>query len=343
MRWAMTTVLAYIGVTLAAGAEGPATQPATGAMLNGQIEYAPPSGWKTVKSDVPGDLQVVYLADDQDGFFRLMVLPENAAIDANAAKQYAANLRANHKNANQEMVQPPEIEKDARFAIKIHERYKNKEGKIVDETYIYRQVNSRAMEIQVQSLSPDVAHVSGVHKTAEDVILSAHWKGGPAATQAAIATLLNGRIEFNAPPTPWVKGKVANSSDDSAVNFGIGEEERWLMLRVLPPNAAITPKAGTEMVISLRGRHKKSNEEIVDTPTVEKDARFAIRIHERYREKGGKLVDETHLFMQVAGRAMELDIHTVSNDAADLAADRKAGEDILVSTHWKRPRPVKKP
>ena len=315
-------------------------------MLNGRIEYTPPAGWKQVKNDQSPEMMMVYIADDHDGFFRLVVLPENAAIDADAARKYVPQLRNSHKSANQAMVKTPELEKDGRFGIKIHERYKTKDGKTADETYLYRQVNGRVMELQVQSLSDDAAHVAEVHKTAEDVLLSAHAKEAAApAAPTAIGTIMNGRIEFNEPPPPWTRAKMANISDDSAAAFGMEESDRrMMMLRILPSNASIGPAVARDIVSTLRGRHKKANEEMVMVPTIEKDARFPIRIHERFKDKDGKVVDETHLYMQVAGRAAELDVHTVSEDPVELNGDRKLGEDILLSTHWKaRTPPVKKP
>jgi hypothetical protein len=321
----------------------PATQPATALMLNGRIEFTPPAGWKQVKNDQSPEMMMVYIADDHDGFFRLVVLPENAAIDADAARKYVAQLRNSHKNANQDMVKGPDIEKDDRFAIRIHERYKIKD-KTADETYLYRLVNGRAMELQVQSISDDAAHVAGVHKTAEDVLLSAHAKEAPPAAPVNIGTLMNGKIEFNQPPAPWTRAKLANLSDDSAAAFGMEENDRrMMMLRILPSNASIGPAVARDIVFSLRTGHKKANEAMVMVPTIEKDARFPIRIHERFKDKDGKVVDETHFYLQIAGRAAELDVHTVSEDPVELNADRKLGEEILLSTHWKaRTPPAKK-
>jgi hypothetical protein len=152
------------------------SKPATAALYNGRIEFTPPANWIIVKSNISPELAVVYSAgEDKDGFFALQVLPENALITPAAAKAMVKQLNTNHQKANQEMIEPPIIEKDVRFAIRIHERYKTKEGKTADETHLFRQVAGRAMELDVQSLSPDASQVDMVKKIGEDALISAHW------------------------------------------------------------------------------------------------------------------------------------------------------------------------
>jgi hypothetical protein len=169
--------LPWVFAGIQSDAAAPATQSSSATLFNGRIEYAPPAGWRLQESNLPGNMAAVYIAADEDGYFALQVLPENASTNADAAKKIVAQLRINHKKNGQALDLAPVIEKDPRFAIKIHERYKTKDGKIADETHMYRLVAGRALELDVQSLSENADHVDGVRKTAEDVLISARWKG----------------------------------------------------------------------------------------------------------------------------------------------------------------------
>jgi hypothetical protein len=154
----------------------PAVPSATATLFNGRIEYIPPADWKIQHSNLPGDIAAIYVAADEDGYFALQVLPENAVTTPDVAQKICLQLRMNHKKRGQAMDLAPVVEKDARFPIKIHERYKTKEGKTADETHMYRVIAGRAMELDVQSLSENADHIELVRKTGEDVLLSARWK-----------------------------------------------------------------------------------------------------------------------------------------------------------------------
>jgi len=175
MRLIMAASLAISILSPAALSADPATAPAPATLFGGKIEYTPPAGWSTVQSNLPADVAAVYIADDHDGYCALQVLPENASISSSAAQKILAQLRVNHKKAGQEIVEPAKIIKDPHFAIRIHERYKTKEGGVADESHLYRQVGGRAMELDVQSLSDNSKQVQLVQKAGEDLLLSAHW------------------------------------------------------------------------------------------------------------------------------------------------------------------------
>lgn len=175
MHRAIMMALLILAAVMHAWADAPAAPGAAGTLLDGRIEYQPPDGWKTVKSNLPAELAAVYVAPDHDGYFALQVLPENAAISPAAAKKIVAQLKINHKKRKQEIVLEPQIEEDKRFAIRIHERYKTADGKTADESHLYRLVGGRALELDVQSLSEEPEKVAAVLKTADEVLLSATW------------------------------------------------------------------------------------------------------------------------------------------------------------------------
>ncbi|MDB5289815.1 MAG: hypothetical protein JWL69_1056 [Phycisphaerales bacterium] len=157
-------------------ADKSATKPAEEAtLLGGIVHYAPPDEWKIVPAN-SNDTTATYIATDHDGLLSMQVLPSNAAIDAAAGKALVTRLRQNHKLAKQEIVLEPRLEPDDAFALRIHERYKNKEGKVVDELHLYRQVGGRAVMLTVQSLSTDEEKIRKVHKVGEDMLTSATFQ-----------------------------------------------------------------------------------------------------------------------------------------------------------------------
>lgn len=170
------TLIGCVLLSCSALAEPPASQPAAVKLLGGRIEFTPPAGWtaQTPKSGA-SDRIAIFLAADHDGFFDVQVLPTNASITPKAGKAMIGALLKGHKNRHQEVVENPTLVEDGRVAIHIHERYKNSQGVVVDESHLFRQVGGRAVEVDVQSASDDKDHVAAVQKAAEDALVSAKW------------------------------------------------------------------------------------------------------------------------------------------------------------------------
>ena len=168
-------LLACMALALVARAEPPATAKTTATMLGGKIEYTPPEGWHQAEATAKPEEAAAYIANDHDGLMAIQALPSDAAISPDAAQAMVRQLRANHKKAGQEIVLDPKLEKDPRFAIRIHEQFKLKSGKTADELHLYRKVGGRSVMVNAQSLSDDEEHIKGVHTTAEEVLMSAVW------------------------------------------------------------------------------------------------------------------------------------------------------------------------
>ncbi|HET6251878.1 MAG TPA: hypothetical protein VFE47_29605 [Tepidisphaeraceae bacterium] len=172
MRFPQFIFLAAMMLATSANADAP--KPAT--LLGGRIEFMPPADWSVVKSPQSSNTVAIYMADDHDGYLAIAVLPDNAATTPQAARRILVQLRINHKKAGQEVVEEATVEKDPRFAMRIHERYKTKDGKVADETHLYRQVAGRVLELDVQSVSDDQPKIDATQKAGEDMLLSAVWK-----------------------------------------------------------------------------------------------------------------------------------------------------------------------
>ena len=95
-----------------ADAAAPATQPATATLFNGRIEYTPPLDYKIQQGNISGDM-AANIANDEDGYFAIQVLPENASTNPDAAKKIVAQLRISHKKNGQAIDLDPTIEKTA--------------------------------------------------------------------------------------------------------------------------------------------------------------------------------------------------------------------------------------
>ncbi len=69
--------------------------------------------------------------------------------------------------------------------------------------------------------------------------------------------------------------------------------------------------------------------------TAEKDSRFEMRIHEKYKLQG-KTLDSLHLYRSVGPRSLELLVSTLSDDADAVTEMQKVGEQVILSAKLNR-------
>jgi hypothetical protein len=155
----------------------PASKPALGpptSLSSGLIEFnAPPEPWATPEEKPNAD-GVVYTTKDRLGQMQVQVLPKDASVTQNAAVAIMKDLREKRAKGGVTVVMPATVEKDSRFAIKIHEKYKI-EKKTVDALHLYRNVGPRAVMSVISSLAEDAGADAAILKTGEDVLLSAKF------------------------------------------------------------------------------------------------------------------------------------------------------------------------
>ena len=161
---------------LIAAAHAEDSKPSSATLLDGKIGYVVPAHWTAVKSSLPSDIAATYVAPDHDGVLLIEVLPEKAWIAPEAGPKLAAQFRASRKRAGETIVLDPKVEKDSHFSIRIHEKYKNKQGAVADELHLYKMVGGRAVSVTVQSFSEDEHHVDAIHKVGSDTLISAKAK-----------------------------------------------------------------------------------------------------------------------------------------------------------------------
>ena len=152
-----------------------ADQPAEKSLLGGRIRYAPPSdsAWQQAEN-IHSETAVAYVKRDHGGAIAIEVLPSDAEISGAMGSAIVRTLRQNHKQAGQKVILDPKIERDKRFTLKIHEKYQQGE-KVADELHLYRNLGPRVVMATVSAWDRDDAAAADIHKSGEEVLLSAKW------------------------------------------------------------------------------------------------------------------------------------------------------------------------
>ncbi len=155
----------------------PATKPVAGldtSIASDQYHFpAPPSSeWKAVKPD-PAAESISFIDSRQDGQMVVALLNKDASVDPDIAQQVAVaiikKLKEMHTQQHQLLVMPPKMEKDKRFAIVIHEKYKVGQH-IADQLHIYRSVGPRVVMLTVNSVSDDPVRTMQLLKDGKDLL-----------------------------------------------------------------------------------------------------------------------------------------------------------------------------
>lgn len=169
---------------LGRSAEAPATEPAGSSTApaatqpvvietlgSGLIQFKVPAGWsKSDKTATP--TQVGYASADRQGALAIELLPADATVGPNMAVAVVKKLRADLKAAGSSVVLQPKIEKDPRFDVVIHERWKDGE-RVADQLHIYRRVGSRIVMMTVKSLAEKPEQAEAIHNVGREMLASA--------------------------------------------------------------------------------------------------------------------------------------------------------------------------
>lgn len=149
-------------------------------LLNGRLHFSPPEDddvWQKAKN-VNSDDAAAYARHDHQGAIAIQILPPDAEMTDQMGGAVVRSLRDAHKQANQKILYGPKVEPDNRFALKVHERYQSGD-KVADELHIYRKVGPRVVMVTVNAWIADDAATKQIHKTGEDLAVSARWSAAP--------------------------------------------------------------------------------------------------------------------------------------------------------------------
>jgi hypothetical protein len=164
-------------LSLVAATQPPASKPALGeqrSLANDLIQYNEPlEPWATPAHDSTRD-SIVYTTSDRLGQLAILVEPKDMSTSENVAAAIVKELRAKRQKAGTKVIMPAKVEKDSRFAIRIHEKYVVG-GKTSDSVQLFRNVGPRVVLVIVASVADDGDAVAAMHKTGEEVLLSAKF------------------------------------------------------------------------------------------------------------------------------------------------------------------------
>jgi hypothetical protein len=168
--------------------------------------------------------------------------------------------------------------------------------------------------------------------------ISASQPAGPDPSPTKV--LANGTIRITT-PDGW--DEIAANATDSRASYVLHGQLSALSVEILPADATIGKESLGPIVRSLRQTRQQRKEQFVDNPTAEKDARFLLRIHEKYHTVANvddkptdKIATQLHLYRQVGSRIMMVTVWSVADSDDELKQAQSAGEDIAMSATFTR-------
>jgi hypothetical protein len=162
------------GKTRAGRGSAPATQPGVKESLaDGMVEFSRPADWEEAKKNRT-PLRAAWVSPDHKGMILVEVWPEGDINEGTGAKTVSKLRVDRRKQAGVKIVMEATVEKDPRFAMRIHEKYEyTADGTVDDVLRLGRKVGGRVVMVTVWSKSPDDARDKEIHQTGETVMLSA--------------------------------------------------------------------------------------------------------------------------------------------------------------------------
>ncbi len=161
-----------------AAAAAPATKPATApidpgaevAMSGGTIRFTPPQGWDRA-DELSNDNRAVYVSSGHDGILSVETPPAMRSVPSGGA--ILRKLIEMHKTAGQKVITAPHIEKDARFTLRIRERYEAGD-KTADQIHLYLTSGPRVVMVTINALGNSDDDVKPLHEAGEAAAVSVH-------------------------------------------------------------------------------------------------------------------------------------------------------------------------
>jgi hypothetical protein len=142
-------------------------------LADGAVEFARPADWEEAKKNRT-PLRAAWVSADRKGMILVEVWPEGELTDSTAQKTVSKLRVDRRKQPGVQIVKEAELEKDARFPMRIRETYQHKaDGTVDDVLRLARKVGGRVVMVTAWSKSPEDARDKEIHAAAEAVMLSA--------------------------------------------------------------------------------------------------------------------------------------------------------------------------
>ena len=141
------------------------------------------------------------------------------------------------------------------------------------------------------------------------------------------ASLADGTVRFQPPPAAaWTA--APNAPDDKALYLTADHRSAiQFELATFDISPSSSGQIGTALCKSLKERRQKDGNDMLLAPTIERDKRFDLVIHERYQIKGA-VQEQWHLFKSVGPKTVMVAAGSTSNDTAAVNA---SGSDAMAA------------
>jgi hypothetical protein len=189
----------------------------------------------------------------------------------------------------------------------------------------------RCTRLVMAFLSAVVALGSALAMAADKPRLPAD-KNQPAAAADGKRSLANDAISY-APPEAGEWIEAVKSKTPTRDSFVSKAHDAMIAIEVLPASMTITPDLAASMIKKIRENRKANAQKFVMEPTVEKDDRFVIRLHEKYQIKD-KVADQLHLYRQVGPRVVLVTVNSLGGEEA-AKPQQEAAEKSCLSAEFK--------
>ena len=166
-------------------AAGPTTRPTAATsparvrdgLINGSVRFLIPADWE-IASRTDDGMSVVYHTPDKLGVVSILITQQKEAIPQHNALVHAQMQKTildwdnqDLKNRKMEVIDEPKVERDERFMLRVHERFKDGDH-LLDVLHIYRGIGLNLVGVTVAASTEDKAEAKRVHDAATLVLMS---------------------------------------------------------------------------------------------------------------------------------------------------------------------------
>ena len=320
----------------------PATAPVTETLMKGDITFTPPDGWK-LDGKANNDRLAKLSHAKPLAVMVVNVDPQQAPLGDSAAPQIGqmliGKIRDNAKKGDFELLEPAKAEKDDRFFLRIHHKFR-KGTEVGDQLQIYRSIGKNLVAVAITVFTESPEESKKAFADAEQLLVGVNKnKPGSAAHNAKATkpatrpTMLHAaKIIFNG-PAGWTEETNDNATGIVASYHDPVDSFNTIVISVrpLPPEAKKDPKMRDALVEEVvKGEStsfKFDGAQTVGDPEVIKDRRFLKKVRIHYEKPEAKI--------QVTSRTMRIgdQVVTVAMACLDSAAAEtdKLADDVAVT------------
>jgi hypothetical protein len=335
--------------TLAAPTTGPASAPSTQTLADGAISFIPPSGWTQAGKAANGRTLAYVQLQPIKATMAVNADHQQSPLDEAAAQKIGQmqckRIIDNAPKSNVEIIDQPTVEKDQRFFLRIHHRFRKGES-VGDQLQLYRVFGQELVAVAVTAYTDSPDDAKPIFNAAEQVMSSVHGSGagataaGPTTSSSTKApqlsakpiTLSHAKLRL-APPEGW-RADLNDAASGMVATFHDPADETNLVaisVRQLPKEAKADPKMRDalldEMASGETAQLKVEGAEPVGQTVNVVDRRFLHKTRTRYRAKAdGRQFDISSRQVRAGDEIVSVSVVSLEDkfDLIDKLADQVA-------------------